>query len=163
MEKELKLLKQEETKKQEEQKLAKKKEKKEKQKELKSEKKETRKKQEEQRKQEQFDIKERKQDKENKANINKDTYGKHELTLNYISKRDTKEPNVKILNDGSCVIDDDLKWKSVFDVTKEKFPSEKTIKDFELFLNENDTFEFNYSPKLIKTLNTFKKGNKFVK
>ena len=40
---------------------------------------------------------------------------------------------------------------------------EKTIKDFELFLNENDSFEFNYSPKLIKTLNTFKKGNKFVK
>ena len=45
-----------------------------------------------------------------------------------------------------------------YDITKEK-----TIKDFELFLNENDSFEFNYSPKLIKTLNTFKKGNKFVK
>ena len=45
-----------------------------------------------------------------------------------------------------------------YDITKEK-----TIKDFELFLNENDSFEFNYSPKLIKTLNTFKQGNKFVK
>ena len=45
-----------------------------------------------------------------------------------------------------------------YDITKEK-----TIKDFELFLNENDSFEFNYSPKIIKTLNTFKKGNKFVK
>ena len=45
-----------------------------------------------------------------------------------------------------------------YDITKEK-----TIKDFELFLNKNDSFEFNYSPKLIKTLNTFKKGNKFVK
>ena len=45
-----------------------------------------------------------------------------------------------------------------YDIAKEK-----TIKDFELFLNENDSFEFNYSPKLIKTLNTFKKGNKFVK
>ena len=45
-----------------------------------------------------------------------------------------------------------------YDITKEK-----TIKDFELFLNENDSFEFNYSPKLIKALNTFKKGNKFVK
>jgi hypothetical protein len=45
-----------------------------------------------------------------------------------------------------------------YDITKEK-----TIKDFELFLNENDSFEFNYSSKLIKTLNTFKKGNKFVK
>ena len=45
-----------------------------------------------------------------------------------------------------------------YDIAKEK-----TIKDFELFLNENDSFEFNYSPKIIKTLNTFKKGNKFVK
>ena len=45
-----------------------------------------------------------------------------------------------------------------YDITKEK-----TIKDFELFLNKNDSFEFNYSPKIIKTLNTFKKGNKFVK
>ena len=45
-----------------------------------------------------------------------------------------------------------------YDITKEK-----TIKDFELFLNENDSFELNYSSKLIKTLNTFKKGNKFVK
>ena len=40
---------------------------------------------------------------------------------------------------------------------------EKHIQDFEKFISENDTFEFNYSPKIQKALNTFKKGNKFIK
>ena len=40
---------------------------------------------------------------------------------------------------------------------------EKTIKDFDIFLIENDDFEANYSPEIQKTLNIFKKGNKFIK
>ena len=40
---------------------------------------------------------------------------------------------------------------------------EKNLQDFEKFISENDTFEFNYSPKIQKALNTFKKGNKFIK
>ena len=40
---------------------------------------------------------------------------------------------------------------------------EKNIQDFEKFISENDTFEFNYSPKIQKALSTFKKGNKFIK
>ena len=40
---------------------------------------------------------------------------------------------------------------------------EKSIKDFEKFLTENDSFETNYSPNIQKTLKLFKKGNKFIK
>ena len=40
---------------------------------------------------------------------------------------------------------------------------EKNIQDFEIFISDNDTFEYNYSPKIQKTLNIFKKGNKFIK
>ena len=40
---------------------------------------------------------------------------------------------------------------------------EKAIKDFDIFLTENEDFENNYSPEIQKTLNLFKKGNKFIK
>jgi len=99
----------------------------------------------------------------------------------YYSEKKTERK--KIFNDNELVIKKERKNKD--DIKKSKtsknsvyneinqnlkniinnydIAKEKTIKDFELFLNENDSFEFNYSPKLIKTLNTFKKGNKFVK
>ena len=99
----------------------------------------------------------------------------------YYSEKKTERK--KIFNDNELVIKKERKNKD--DIEKNKtsknsvyneinqnlkniinnydIAKEKTIKDFELFLNENDSFEFNYSPKLIKTLNTFKKGNKFVK
>lgn len=99
----------------------------------------------------------------------------------YYSEKKTERK--KIFNDNELVIKKERKNKD--DIEKSKtsknsvyneinqnlkniinnydIAKEKTIKDFELFLNENDSFEFNYSPKLIKTLNTFKKGNKFVK
>ena len=40
---------------------------------------------------------------------------------------------------------------------------EKSIKDFDIFLSENEHFEINYSPKIQKTLDIFKKGNKYIK
>ena len=44
---------------------------------------------------------------------------------------------------------------SDFDVTP--------IKDFDIFLAENDHFEINYSPEIQKTFDLFKKGNKYIK
>ena len=41
--------------------------------------------------------------------------------------------------------------------------AEKSIKDFDKFLTENEEFEIKYSPKIQKALNIFKKGNKFIK
>jgi hypothetical protein len=99
----------------------------------------------------------------------------------YYSEKKTERK--KIFNDNELVIKKERKNKDDIEKTKTyknsvyneinqnlkniinnyDIAKEKTIKDFELFLNENDSFEFNYSPKLIKTLNTFKKGNKFVK
>ena len=46
---------------------------------------------------------------------------------------------------------------------KNNIKNEKTIKDFDIFLTENEDFENNYSPEIQKTLNLFKKGNKFIK
>ena len=40
---------------------------------------------------------------------------------------------------------------------------EKSIKEFDIFLSENEHFEINYSPKIQKTLDIFKKGNKYIK
>ena len=40
---------------------------------------------------------------------------------------------------------------------------EKSIKDFDIFLAENDHFEINYSPEIQKTFDLFKKGNKYIK
>ena len=40
---------------------------------------------------------------------------------------------------------------------------EKTIKDFDIFLTDNDIFEYNYDYHIQRALNIFKKGNKFIK
>ena len=53
------------------------------------------------------------------------------------------------------------KLKNIFN--NNEITAEKKINDFEQFINDNESEEFNYEPNIQKTLTLFKKGNKYIK
>ena len=76
-----------------------------------------------------------------------------------------EEPSQKFnskLNKSKKSIYDEIN-QNLKNIYNNNIMQEKNIQDFEIFISDNDTFEYNYSPKIQKTLNIFKKGNKFIK
>ena len=111
---------------------------------------------------------------DNKENTKKEIYHSEEkpkrqnkelFTANESISIKKEEPSQKFnskLNKSKKSIYDEIN-QNLKNIYNNNIMQEKNIKDFEIFISDNDTFEYNYSPKIQKTLNIFKKGNKFIK
>ena len=111
---------------------------------------------------------------DNKENTKKEIYHSEEkpkrqnkelFTANESISIKKEEPSQKFnskLNKSKKSIYDEIN-QNLKNIYNNNIMQEKNIQDFEIFISDNDTFEYNYSPKIQKTLNIFKKGNKFIK
>ena len=111
---------------------------------------------------------------DNKENTKKEIYHSEEkpkrqnkelFTANESISIKKEEPSQKFnnkLNKSKKSIYDEIN-QNLKNIYNNNIMQEKNIQDFEIFISDNDTFEYNYSPKIQKTLNLFKKGNKFIK
>ena len=111
---------------------------------------------------------------DNKENTKKEIYHSEEkpkrqnkelFTANESISIKKEEPSQKFnskLNKSKKSIYDEIN-QNLINIYNNNIMQEKNIQDFEIFISDNDTFEYNYSPKIQKALNIFKKGNKFIK
>ena len=98
---------------------------------------------------------------EEKPNIQKHEYFTTNESISIKKDENSKKSNEKINLAKKSIYDEiNLNIKKIYNNNRTR---EKSIQDFDAFISDNNSFEYNYSPKIQKTLNIFKKGNKYIK
>lgn len=107
-----------------------------------------------------------------KSNEKKELYHRREksevkkekfMRYNELIINKDKNNNIDNLNKSNDLINNEINTNQINIINNSNILVEKTIKDFDIFLNENDFLENNNSPQTQKILNIFKKGNKSLK